>query len=92
MIAECLKLNIPIKDKDFDGIYPASIRAMSGQHFTEIEVAIKAAELLVTKPKQNILDIGCGVGKFCFVAEVLIPKQIIQEWITGNILLTCAKS
>lgn len=68
MVAECLKLNIPIKDKDFDGIYPAYVRTMSKHHFTPIEIAIKAAEFLVTKPKQKILDIGCGVGKFCFVA------------------------
>lgn len=69
MIIEYLKLNMPIKDKEFDMIYPAALRKMSKRHFTEVDVAIKAAQLLVTKPKQRILDIGSGVGKFCFVAS-----------------------
>ena len=69
MIIEYLKLNIPIKDKEFDMIYPAVLRKMSNRHFTEVEVAIKASQFLVTKPKQRVLDIGSGVGKFCFVAS-----------------------
>ena len=68
MIAEYLRLNIPLKDKEFDVIYPAELKKMSMRHFTEVEVAIKAAQLLVTRPKQRILDIGSGAGKFCFVA------------------------
>mgnify|MGYP001552703763 CR=1 FL=1 len=69
MIAEYIKLNIPIKDNEFDTIYPAILRGKSKRHFTEIEVAIKASQLLVTKTKQRVLDIGSGVGKFCFVAS-----------------------
>ena len=68
MMADFMRANLPIKDEEFDMIYPAVMRKMSKRHFTEIEVAIKAAQLLVTKPKQKILDIGSGVGKFCFVA------------------------
>lgn len=68
MIAECVKLNIPIKDSEFDKIYPASLRGMSKRHFTQIDVAIKASQLLITKTKQRVLDIGSGVGKFCFIA------------------------
>ena len=70
MIADYLRLNMSIEDEEFDRIlYPENIIKMSRRHFTEIEVAIKASQLLVTKPKQTILDIGCGVGKFCFVAS-----------------------
>lgn len=68
MIGNFLRLKLPIKDAEFDQIYPNELRMMSNKHFTEVEVAIKAAELLVTKPNQKILDIGSGVGKFCFVA------------------------
>ena len=68
MIAEHRKLNIPIKDEEFDMMYPQHVRKMSKRHFTEVEVAIQAARFLVTKPEQRILDIGSGVGKFCFVA------------------------
>ena len=69
VIIEYLKLNMPVKDKEFDMIYPAALRKMSKRHFTEVDVAIKAAQLLITKPKQRVLDIGSGVGKFCFVAS-----------------------
>lgn len=69
MIIEYLKLNMPIRDKEFDMIYLPEFRKMSKRHFTEVDVAIKASQLLVTKPKQRVLDIGSGVGKFCFVAS-----------------------
>lgn len=69
MIADYLRLNMPVKDKEFDMIYPAHLRKMSKRHFTEVDVAIKASQFLVTKPKQRVLDIGSGVGKFCFVAS-----------------------
>lgn len=75
MIANYLRLNMPVKDKDFDKIYPEAIRELSDRHFTEVEVAIKAAQFLVTKPKQRILDIGSGVGKFCFVAGAYADAQ-----------------
>ena len=68
MISNFLRLKLPIKDDEFDLIYPKYLREMSEKHFTEIDVAIKAAELLITKSGQKVLDIGCGVGKFCFVA------------------------
>jgi len=68
MIAEYIRLNIPVKDEEFDMIYPDGMRKLSRRHFTEVDVAIQAAQLLVTKPKQKILDIGSGLGKFCFVA------------------------
>lgn len=69
MIADYLRLDIPIKDKEFDMIYPSQLRKLSKRHFTSLEIAKKASELLVTKPKQKILDIGSGVGKFCFIAS-----------------------
>lgn len=69
MIAEYLRLNIPIKDNEFDMIYPAHLRKLSKRHFTKIDIAIKAARFLAAGPKQRILDIGSGVGKFCFVAS-----------------------
>lgn len=69
MITDHLRLIRILKDEEFDRIYPDHLRELSARHFTEIEVAIKAAEFLVTKPGLNILDIGCGLGKFCFVAS-----------------------
>lgn len=69
MIVEYLRYNKPVKDKEFDMIYPPGLRELSNRHFTEVEVAIKAAQFLATKPNQKILDIGSGIGKFCFVAS-----------------------
>ncbi len=68
MIADYLRLNILIKDEEFDIIYPIRIREMSKRHFTQVEMAIKASQFLATNAKQRVLDIGSGVGKFCFIA------------------------
>lgn len=68
MIAAYLKSNIPVKDKEFDLIYPIHLRKLSKRHFTGIDIAITAARFLASKPGQKILDIGSGLGKFCFVA------------------------
>jgi cyclopropane fatty-acyl-phospholipid synthase-like methyltransferase len=89
MIANYLRLNIPISDKDFDRIYPETLRGLSNRHFTEVEVAIKAAQFLVTKPKQKILDIGSGVGKFCFVAGSYTDAQYTGVDYRKNFVQLC---
>jgi len=69
---EITKINIPLKDDEFDKIYPSDIRLLSQRHFTPIEVAKKAAVWLNDfEEPRKILDVGCGVGKFCFVAGSL---------------------
>ncbi len=60
---------MPLKDKQFDSIYPKEMQKLSKRNFTPINIAIKASELLVQKSKMKILDIGSGVGKFCFIAS-----------------------
>jgi cyclopropane fatty-acyl-phospholipid synthase-like methyltransferase len=89
MIANYLRLNIPISDKDFDRIYPETLQGLSNRHFTEVEVAIKAAQFLVTKPKQKILDIGSGVGKFCFVAGSYTDAQYTGVDYRKNFVQLC---
>ncbi len=89
MIANYLRLNLPIKDKDFDKIYPESIQRLSDRHFTEVEVAIRASQFLVTKPKQKILDIGSGVGKFCFVAGAYTDAQYTGVDYRENFIQLC---
>lgn len=71
MVIEALKLNAPIKDEEFDEIYPMSVRKKSKVHWTPIRVASIAAQLLVDRPGVKVLDAGSGVGKFCFVGAVM---------------------
>lgn len=89
MIANYLRLNLPVKDKDFDKIYPEAIQRLSNRHFTEIEVAIRASQFLVTKPKQKVLDIGSGVGKFCFVAGAYTDAQYTGVDYRENFIQLC---
>ncbi len=55
------------EDEDFDKIYSKSMRAVSETHFTPVEIAKSAAQFLVQKKGDRILDIGSGAGKFCMV-------------------------
>jgi predicted RNA methylase len=54
-----------VTDFRFDQVYPSSIRQLSATHWTPIEVAIRAAELLTRNENTKILDVGAGCGKFC---------------------------
>jgi SAM-dependent methyltransferase len=36
-----------------------------------VEVAVCAAEMLVTGPGTKVLDVGCGPGKFCLIGAAL---------------------
>jgi cyclopropane fatty-acyl-phospholipid synthase-like methyltransferase len=91
MIGEYLRLKIPVKDEEFDMIYPREARKMSKRHFTEVEVAIKAAQLLITKPKQKILDIGSGLGKFCFVAGSFTDASYVGVEYRKHFVELCEK-
>lgn len=62
-----LKESILIRDNEFDQIYQDSIKILSDLHWTPVDVALKAAELLVDSPNTKVLDIGSGAGKFCLV-------------------------
>ncbi len=62
-----LKKGRLVEDKDFDRIYSESIRKVAETHFTPVEIAKSAAQFLVQKEGDRILDIGSGGGKFCMV-------------------------
>jgi hypothetical protein len=63
-----LRAGWAVSDDEFDGIYPDWVRKVSESHWTPIEVARRAAELLAVGPHVKILDVGSGAGKFCVVA------------------------
>jgi hypothetical protein len=57
-------------DREFDGAYSASIRQLSGCHWTPVNVGREAAKFLVTDSSTKVLDVGCGPGKFCAVGAI----------------------
>lgn len=67
MIFKHLKLNIDVKDSEFNKLYPVHIKELASRHWTPVEVARTAAEYLAETPNSKVLDIGAGAGKFCLV-------------------------
>lgn len=74
MIIEKLKLSRIISDEEFDLIYPSNIQSLSTRHWTPVGIAKIVSDFLCCNRQLKILDIGSGVGKFCFVAASLHPR------------------
>ena len=51
--------------------YPKGLRGVSGQHWTQLVVAKRAAEWLDALRIRIVVDIGSGVGKFCVAAALV---------------------
>ena len=62
-----------MSDAAFDWLYPERIQQLSKRHWTPMRVAKKAAQFLAEEPGKRILDIGCGVGKFCLIGAHFYP-------------------
>jgi SAM-dependent methyltransferase len=60
-------------DAGFHKLYPASVQLLSGNHWTPLSVARKAANFLAAEKGSRILDIGSGIGKFCLSAAYYRP-------------------
>jgi SAM-dependent methyltransferase len=75
MILSKLRGGEPLGDRDFDRLLPAWARKLSRVHWTPVEVARRAVELLVTRPEMRVLDVGAGVGKFCVVGALASPAS-----------------
>ena len=63
-----------INDAVFDLLYPERIRKLSREHWTPMGIAKKSAKFLAAEPGKKILDIGSGVGKFCFIGAHYSPE------------------
>ena len=57
-------------DMEFDAFYPVPVRVVSSQFWTPVEVAIRAAQLLVVDHRTRVLDVGSGVGKLCVIGAL----------------------
>jgi SAM-dependent methyltransferase len=51
--------------------YPERERAVSSRFWTPVDVAIRAAELLVVDHTTRVLDVGSGAGKFCVIGALV---------------------
>ncbi|MGJ7030995.1 methyltransferase domain-containing protein [Niabella hirudinis] len=61
-------------DEKFHELYPMPVTALASRHWSPLEVSHKAAAFLATHKGVRILDIGCGVGKFCLSAAHYAPN------------------
>jgi len=57
-------------DALFDSCYPDWVRRHSKRHWTPVEVARRAAELLAADDDTHVLDVGSGAGKFCIIGAL----------------------
>lgn len=75
MIKESVQKNSSFSsDEQLNAFYPDDIQQMARRHWTPLIVAQKAAEFLAIGKNVRILDIGSGVGKFCFGAARHRPQ------------------
>lgn len=75
-LRESLRRRQPVSDRAFDDLYPLQVRHASRSHWTPVEVALRASELLAGRPGASILDVGSGVGKFCLVAAASADARV----------------
>lgn len=73
VVVNALRYQKVVSDRAFDAIYPEPVRERSLQYWTRVDVARRAAELLVTDASTRVLDVGSGAGKFCFVGALTTP-------------------
>lgn len=66
-LRRALEARDPIRDEDFDTVYPFAYQLLSATYWTPVETARRATDLLVSEGARRILDVGAGVGKFCLV-------------------------
>ena len=69
-IAIALRNQVAVPDAHFDALYPTGQRFRSYNHWTPIEVALRACALLAPQPDERVLDVGSGVGKVCLVGAL----------------------
>jgi cyclopropane fatty-acyl-phospholipid synthase-like methyltransferase len=69
-VADARLLGTRVADPMFDLVFPSEQRLRSWVHWTPIEIATRACQLLAWKPEARVLDVGSGVGKLCLVGAL----------------------
>ncbi len=70
MVAEALRSGRRPTDRLFDRCMPEDVRAVSGQYWTPLAVAMRVAEWLREEGVTSVVDIGSGAGKLCVAAAL----------------------
>jgi hypothetical protein len=70
-------LDCLVSDDAFDAVYPPEIRGLSERHWTPVDVAARAANLLLGAGATRILDVGSGAGKFCVVGALSTDAEFV---------------
>ncbi len=65
-----------LPDVVFDLLYKPHHRRISDMFWSPVAVVRKALEWLPADKRLDILDIGCGIGKFCLVADLASKHRI----------------
>lgn len=69
-VAEALRNGACPDDQAFDRFLPEELRLISGQYWTPLVVAQRAAQWLEEFQIRTVVDIGSGPGKFCVAAAL----------------------
>jgi len=69
-VAAALRTGHCPADRAFDCFLPDELRTVSGQYWTPLAVAKRAAEWLDDLHVRTVVDIGSGAGKFCVAAAL----------------------
>lgn len=73
---ERVRKGAPVSDSAFDQLFPVQIQSLSPVHWTPIEVTRRVMDYLVDgRIGCRVLDVGCGVGKFCLVGALISGGQ-----------------
>ena len=70
-VAEALRSGSCPADRFIDQFLPDDLRVVSGQYWTPLAVAKRAAEWLDDLGVRTVVDIGSGAGKFCVAASLV---------------------
>lgn len=76
-VLERLRAGAHVSDERFDRLFPPEVRALSARHWTPVEVARRAVELLAPEAGSAVLDVGAGAGKLCIVGALLSPAEFV---------------
>jgi hypothetical protein len=77
-------------DQIFNQLYPLYVQSKAAKHWTPLEVARLVADFLAEVKDVHILDIGSGVGKFCFAAAHHKPEAMFYGIEQRENLVKCA--